>query len=236
VVAALFLLAGAALYGVAFLVGDLTPVGLLVTMLATVPYAACAILILWRRPVWWGGLVAGLLAWEWLIPPLAFDSTTVANLPRPLWIILVLGNLSALTAQICGTVGAVRARGVTRHRLVRSGVFLVIAVPLSVHSANMFVVSNAVEQMNDGAGSRTAAGLVCALVPVLVALYAPARTLWYAWLAGGTLIAAQNTVLFAAKQLDWPVADQVAEWVMLAVITGVVFLMGRFLPEARVNT
>jgi hypothetical protein len=231
--AALLLFASALCYGVAIAAStQVTPPGVLATLLIVVPYGTLAVLGFARWRGWWSGVVAGLLAWEWLVTPTLGQQETLDHLPVGEWITLAVGNSLGLAALVCAIVDVVRHRSRAPRgaagRVVQALIVSAFAVPLSRTAIDLFYLTNGIVLMDDGQGQRLAAALACAAVAGLMPLVAPAWTVWAGWLLGGALTTLRSTILYYFAGHTYDSTIQVIDAALLGGLLVTVLLIRRF--------
>jgi hypothetical protein len=233
ILTALLLLASAVCYGIGFYaVGEVPGPVVWATIFTLLWYGISAGMLLTGRQAWWGAQVVGLLAWEWLGPPLLAHSEVRANAPHTAWLLLVLANASGIAAQLVASIAVLRGVRASSRRRLAVAVIAAFAIPLTVISANVFIAAHNIDNTNEGTAPRLVLAVLCAAVPALVLFGAPVPALWWGWLIGGALFALDNTVLLHYNRSDYPLTGPIAQWVLLAALLVVVLVAARLTAPA----
>ena len=227
VIAAVLGTAAAVLYLVgSYVVGTDSFSGNWFTDLGILAYVIAVVLLFTTRDPRWGGVIVGLLAWEWLNPAILLHSEVRSALPLRSWVLLALADLAAIAAQLCASVAVLRApRGRRRTtRLVRgllAGAVAAVSVPLSVIAANVLAAASGI-YTTEGTNLRIVLAVWCAVVPPLILFVASgnaaAPLVWWAWVLGGAFVTLDNAVLLHRNRSDY---SMLGPWWQLFLLIGV---------------
>jgi len=182
------------------------------------------LMLLWSRHPAWGGLLVGVLAWDWALVILYGDNA-VADYYGPGHATLVIGNLIGVAAVAVGVIGLllcgyVEVRRVWA-RVLGAVILALLTVPLGIEGAYMLTLVF-------GAHTDTANGWIVGIGFVgglVVPLFAGVRPEWAAtrliavgWLIEGFII----TITVYGKDNEG-LNPQVTIWLLS--FTGVVMLL-----------
>ncbi len=155
-----------------------------------------AVALIGSRRVIWGGLVVGLLSWEWALVGI-YQNDTVAYALGSGHVPDVLGNLIGIVALIAGIIGLFRTTGYVEvrrvwARLASAALLLALTVVLSIECAYMLTIAFQAS-LDTADGWIYGIGFVTGLVLPLFAIGRPewvaTRFIAVGWLVGGFIIA-----------------------------------------------